>query len=119
MTRILVVDDDEMFVRITSRHLTALGFEVIANTTGKGVQQDIDAHAPAACLIDIVMVEKDGLETMTELVMNRTQSRIIAVSSNATYLEWALGLGVDATLLKPVQPEELKSALASLGVVGH
>lgn len=116
MNRILVVDDDEMFVRITARHLRAMGFEVIENTTGRGVQRAIDEYQPVACLIDIVMEEKDGLETMTELVMARTTSKIVAVSSNSTYLEWALGLGVDAALLKPIQPAELKSALGSLGV---
>lgn len=119
MKRILVVDDDAMFVRLMSHHLKAMGFEVIENTSGRDVQRDIAQHDPDACLIDIVMEEKDGLETMTELVMARARAKIIAVSSNATYLNWALGIGVDTALLKPVQPAELRVALTSLGVLAH
>lgn len=119
MKRILVVDDDEVFVRITARHLEAMGFEVIENTTGRDVQADIERHGPDACLIDIVMEEKDGLETLTELVIKGTESKIVAVSAHPTYLEWALDLGADAGLCKPLHPGELRLALAALGVQGH
>lgn len=119
MYRILVVDDDEVFVRVTSGHLAELGFEVRKNTTGKRVREDVERFSPVACLIDVVMEERDGLEIMTELVMAGTSTKIVAVSSNGTYLGWALGLGVDAAVLKPVPAGELQLVLDSLGLAGH
>lgn len=116
MTTVLVVDDDEIFVAVMANQLRARGFTVVENTTGQGVSGQIAEHAPAACFIDVVMEAKDGLETMTEIVMTEPRPKLIAVSSNAMYLEWAEGLGVDASLGKPVLPEQLGEVLERLDI---
>ncbi|WP_227816049.1 response regulator [Nitrogeniibacter aestuarii] len=116
MKTILVVDDDETFVAVLSNQLRALGFGVIENTSGTDVLRQIDVHGPVACFIDVVMEAKDGLETMTEIVMRDTRPKLIAVSSNTMYLEWAEGLGVDAVLGKPVFPQQLRELLTRLDI---
>lgn len=116
MNTVLVVDDDEIFVAVLANQLRGQGFAVVENTTGRNVLEQIETHAPVACFIDVVMEAKDGLETMTEIVVSAGRPKLIAVSSNAMYLEWAEGLGVDASLAKPIMPKRLIDVLERLDI---
>jgi len=116
MKTVLVVDDDEIFVAVLAKQLRTRGFKVVENTTGRNVLRQIEDYAPIACFIDVVMEAKDGLETMTEIVMTDNRPKLIAVSSNRMYLEWADGLGVDASLSKPILPDPLGEVLERLDV---
>ncbi len=116
MKTMIVADDDEMFRMIMRRHLGAMGFEVIEDDSGKAVVAQIGQYRPVACLIDIVMGEKDGIETMTEIAELPRRPKVIAVSSNAFYLELASELGADATLQKPIALATLKATLDRLEI---
>lgn len=116
MSTILVVDDDAMFRTIMKRHLGQLGFEVIENDSGKGVVAQIREHQPVACLIDLIMDEKEGIETMLEIQEIPDPPKMIAVSSSARYIDLISGLGTDATLLKPVAPDTLADMLSQLQI---
>lgn len=117
MSFILVADDDAMFRTIMKRHLDQMGFEVIENESGKGVIAQIQQHKPLACLIDMVMDEQEGIETLLEIAKLAGRPKVIAVSSNPHYLSYASDLGADTVLLKPISPETLRSTLNRLGVV--
>ncbi|MDD2759723.1 MAG: response regulator [Methylomonas sp.] len=116
MTYILVADDDTIFRTIIKRHLEQLGFEVIEEESGKRVARQIFSYRPAACVIDIFMEEKEGIETIHEITKMADKPKIIAVSSNAMYLNAVLGLGADAVLKKPITLETLKLKLNQLGI---
>lgn len=116
MKAILVADDDPLFRAIMKRHLDQMGFEVIENASGKGVIAQIRRHHPVACLIDLVMDEKEGIETIGEIAELTSRPKVVAVSSNATYLDLATDLGADASLLKPIAPDRLRSTLDQLGI---
>lgn len=118
MTFILVADDDAMFRTIMKRHLNQLGFEVIEEESGKRVAKQILTYQPVACLIDIFMDEKEGIETINEITQAANKPKIIAVSSSEIYLKIALGLGADAILKKPITLETLKLKLNQLGISG-
>ena len=114
METVLVVDDDEMFRAIMKRNLEKLGYSVAENNSGVGVLKQIQELNPIACLLDIVMDNKEGLETIGELNTLSIRPKIIAVSSNSFYLECAVDLGADAQLKKPVTTEALSAVLAEL-----
>ncbi len=114
MQTVLVVDDDEVFRAIMRRNLEKLGYSVAENNSGVGVLQQIQELNPIACLLDIVMDKKEGLETICELVTVSPRPKIIATSSNSFYLECAVDLGADAQLKKPITPEALSVVLAGL-----
>lgn len=116
MNTILVVDDDAMFRTIMKRHLQNMGFEVLENDSGMHVTDQITQYKPVLCLIDIVMDEKEGLETIREIQDLPYRPKIIAVSSNNIYLEFATAMGADDSLLKPVSPNTLRAALDRIGV---
>lgn len=114
MKKILVVDDDQLFRAAMKRHLERFGYEVMENDSGLGVKQQIQQDQPLVCLIDIVMDKKEGLETILEISMLPHRPKIIAVSSNFQYLDFAMSIGSDAQLLKPVTPEMLSNSLQNL-----
>lgn len=116
MNMILVVDDDTMFRSIMRRHLQNMGFEVIENDSGLNVAKQILHYRPEVCLIDIVMDEKEGLETIREIQSLPYRPKIIAVSSNGMYLDFATELGADDALLKPISSDSLRAALIRIGI---
>lgn len=117
MSLILIADDDAMFRAIMTRLLNQMGFDVIEKASGKGVKTAIEQQRPVACLIDLIMDEQEGIETILEIQQLADPPKVIAVSSNAQYLECTPSLGADAILLKPVLPDRLKAALSDLGVM--
>ncbi len=114
MKKILVVDDDRLFRATMKRHLEQLGYEVVENDSGLGVDEQIQQDQPVACLIDIVMDKKEGIETIMEISKLPNRPKIISVSSNILYLDLAMSIGSDAQLLKPIAPESLTYALRNL-----
>jgi CheY-like chemotaxis protein len=96
------------------RHLERLGYEVIENDSGVGVYMQIQQYKPVACFIDIIMDKKEGLETILEITKLPMRPKIISVSSNMDYLDFAISMGADAQLLKPISPEKLESTLKML-----
>jgi CheY-like chemotaxis protein len=116
VSTIIVADDDPLFRAIMKRHLTRMGYTVVEDESGVEVLSQIAQYRPLACLIDIVMDEKEGLETIGAIRRLPDKPKVIAVSSNAFYLDMALPLGADATLEKPVSPEALEGTLKALGV---
>ena len=75
---------------------------------------------PADILItDIFMPESDGFEVIDGFRKEFPRTKIVAISGDATrakheYLSAASLMGVEATLKKPFQAEELLSTLRSL-----
>ena len=116
MSTLIVADDDALFRHFIGRQLNRLGFQVIETDSGKDVIALIREHAPTACLIDIVMDEKEGIETIIEIGQLSPRPKVIAVSSNPLYLAFAADIGADDTLTKPVTPEALGRVLARLGI---
>lgn len=116
MKTIIVADDDAMFRMIMQRHLGTMGFAIIENESGKQVAEQIRQYQPVACLIDIIMEEKEGIETITEIAELPHRPKVIAVSSNAFYLDLASECGADAALQKPIALETLKATLGRLGI---
>lgn len=73
---------------------------MVEKVSGKGVAREIEEIHPVACLIDMVMVEKEGIETIMEIAKLPERPKIVAVSSNPLCLEMAVDLGADASLKK-------------------
>lgn len=119
MARILLMDDDEPLRRILQRVLEGAGHEVYAAGDGNAGLALADAIDPELVVTDIVMPDREGLETIGELRRVRPQTPIVAMSGNCDpesgdYLRIARALGADRTLGKPFVPQELVDAVAQL-----
>lgn len=112
MTRVLVVDDEDL-ARFTLRDiLESSGFEVVEATNGNEAIERQKNQPAALAVIDIIMPEKEGVETITELKRDHPALKIIAISGggrthNLDFLELAREIGADDILAKPFSEEDL------------
>jgi len=119
MAKILLVDDDDMFRDMLSKTLTKMGHVVVEAHDGKEAHK-IFAEAPADLVItDIVMPEKDGIQTIIELRHRYPGLQIVAMSgggrmSPTNYLKSAKMLGAQRVLAKPFSNQELAAVLNEL-----
>lgn len=111
---ILVVDDDEFFRASMRQLLDTLGYRVIELPSGVGVRAVVESEKPVLCLIDLIMAEREGMETLMDLRAIEYPPKLVAVSSNAQYLGIAKYLGADSILIKPVTRESLEATLEEL-----
>lgn len=111
---ILVVDDDEIFRAAMSQILDVLGYRVLELPSGVGVRDLVENEKPVLCLIDLVMDDREGVETLIELHSMENPLKLVAVSSNLQYLDFTRNFGVAATLGKPISRERLEATLKKL-----
>ena len=119
MARILVIDDDEQIRTMLYIFLQKEGYEVECAADGK-IAIELFNHAPFNLVItDIVMPEKEGLETIMDLKHIHPDVNIIAISGDGRinpghYLDGARALGAAFTFTKPVKLDRLVSAVRTL-----
>jgi len=119
MTRVLVIDDEDLLREVMREMLEAAGYEVAEEADGAaGVRTFRDAPADVV-ITDIIMPKKDGITTIWELKQLRPDVRIIAMSGGVpggprSDLPLATAYGAACTLQKPFTRAELLHALAEV-----
>jgi DNA-binding response OmpR family regulator len=119
MAHILLIDDDELFRPMLRENLEEMGYMVTEARNGK---EGLDKYASAPTdlvLTDLIMPEKEGIETIIELRKKWPGVKIIAMSgggrvSAANYLKTAQRLGAECILSKPFSIDELDAAISKL-----
>jgi len=116
MTRILVIEDEDMVRTTIKQILEKAGYDVDVAVNGKlGLEQQ--ERNPADIVVtDIIMPEKDGVETTIEIRSRYPDTKIVAISGggrvrNLSFLEHAKQMGADVILPKPFTREELLGAV--------
>jgi len=112
--RILVADDE---VGVRSFLRTVLedgGYEVLEAVNGKQAVEKVRAGLADLLITDLVMPEREGIETIRVLHKEAPGLGIIAISGtySGPLLSVARLLGADAVLSKPVTPELLLTSVA-------
>jgi len=117
MSRILVIDDDK-FVRISIRAVLESAGHVVsdAGDADTGIRQQHLTPFDVA-IVDLVMPQKEGLETIRELRRDYPALAIIAISGGGAivkknFVEAAELFGATTTLEKPFGGEDLLGAVA-------
>ncbi|GIK99636.1 MAG: transcriptional regulator [Alphaproteobacteria bacterium] len=112
MAVILVIDDEEM-VRATIRmRLEQGGHEVVEAGDGNEGLATLERYAVDLVVTDIIMPEKEGIETIRAIRQRRPELAIVAISgggrtSTLDFLGAAKKLGADHALRKPFTGAEL------------
>ena len=111
--RILFVDDDPDVALFASRVLGDAGFEVLLGGNGNVALETAQAEHLDLVITDLVMPEREGLETIMRLRKSYPSLPIIAISGafGGHFLKGAATLGARATLPKPFSGEELLTAV--------
>lgn len=113
MANIVVIDDDSALCDVMRRILEREGHDVRTAENGVAGMQLIAESAPDLVITDLLMPEKEGIETIMEIGELFPGVRIIAISGAGTMedeagpLADAELLGATATLSKPFSVEQL------------
>ena len=117
MTTTVLVIEDEADIRQSIRTiLETAGYAVIEAENGIPGLSLYASRRPDLVLTDIVMPEKDGLETIREICRMDPAAAIIAMSAyeygRMDFLEIAKRFGAAGTLRKPFRPDELLASVS-------
>ena len=107
----LIIDDESEVRSLLSRTLTQAGYDVVTVASGDEGTRACRQNSFDMIVIDMVMPEKDGLETMMEIRRGSPNARIIAMSGAPRAqimdpLTLAVKLGAVASITKPFTPDE-------------
>ena len=119
MATIMVVDDDPQVRELLATVLRMDGHEVTQACDGVEAVALCHAHAPDLAVIDLIMPQKEGIETIRELRREYPDMRILAISGGGLrgtgpYLQLAERLGADMGMPKPLLPDAFSAAVADL-----
>ncbi len=119
--KILVIEDDKMSRVMLCRVLRSKKYATLEASNGVTGLQLCKAEKPDLILMDILMPEKEGLETIMEIRAVDAKVPIVAMSGSGNahelnYLQMAGKLGASRTIAKPFRPDEILSLMASLGI---
>jgi len=111
MTRILIVDDNELNLYLLQVLLQGNGFEVVVAKDGSEALSLARQSPPDLIISDILMPVMDGFALCRECKMDERLQNVPFVFYTATYTEsadeeFALSLGADRFMVKPADPDE-------------
>lgn len=115
--KILIVDDEPSIIEFISYNLKNKGYSI--NSARDGVQAIKRAFEfrPDLILLDIMMPNKDGIETLKELRQSPEFEHTVIILLTALTDEKSeiegLTLGADDYITKPIKPELLATRIAS------
>lgn len=114
--RVLVVDDDEAIRHLLGTILAEAGYQVRLAHDGNDALNRLEAEAFDLILLDLVMPDREGLETLTALRRRGHSARVIAMSGafGGQFLKTAQVLGAKATLLKPISRAKLLETVVAV-----
>ena len=114
MYNILVVDDDKEIVGAIEIYLKNEGYNILKAYNGKEALDIVDKNDIHLILLDIMMPEKDGLETLEELRKTKNIPVILLSAKSEDYDKiGGLNLGADDYITKPFNPLELIARVKS------
>ena len=115
---ILIVDDEEVNVKLIKGILAAENYNLISASSGAEALLLLPQNRPDLILLDVMMPEMDGFETCRNIKRDKN-TRIIPVLmvtalSEKEHRLKAMDCGADDFLSKPVEKTELKIRVKSL-----
>ena len=119
MATILIIEDNDRLRRTLKLVVESAGHRVLEadeGTVGLQLQQE---HQPDLVITDIIMPDKEGIETIMELRRLSADIPIIAISGSdmigsVDFLHMAMELGANSAMRKPVGADDLLAEINKL-----
>ncbi len=113
---ILIVDDEVPIRQLLVDYLTELGYRTAEACDGLDALEKVKVVAPDLVILDLVMPEQEGIETIHEIRKTHKDLKILAVSGAfaGQFLRTAELLGANAVLAKPLNLVELARLVKKL-----
>ena len=118
MTKILVADDDSIFLQFTRSLLEDRGYDVVTADDGEKALATVRLEMPDLVVTDLVMPYKNGLEIIREMRADPALSHIpvivISMKDKEPDIVHGLEEGADDYVVKPVHALELATRIKKL-----
>jgi len=107
-TRILVVDDEPLYVRLLKVNLEQEGYQIVSASDGEEALEAISQNMPDLIILDVVMPKLDGI-TVMQRVRQFSNVPIILLTALGEEQDRVKGLniGADDYVVKPFSATEL------------
>ncbi|MFP4083468.1 MAG: response regulator [Desulfonatronovibrio sp.] len=108
-TKVLVVDDEKVFLNTLTERLLGRGFDVQGVTSGKDCLDIMSRQSFEVVVLDFKMPSLSGLEVLQEIKKNWPETQVIMLTGHASAEAGIKGikLGAFDYLIKPSPVEEL------------
>lgn len=122
MPQILIIDDEKIMRQFFRRLLENEGYDVIEAKNGNEGIEQYQKNKVSLVVTDLIMPEKEGIETIKELKKLFPEVKIIAISGGGLtdpdiYLKIAGKLGAIETFNKPIDKEKFLSRIKELLII--
>lgn len=112
---ILVVDDESRMRRFIRMNMELEGYQIIEANNGIAALEQIRQYTPDLVIMDVMMPEMDGFETLKLLrEISTVPVILLTVKSDEEDKIQGLGLGADDYVTKPFSPRELSSRVSAV-----
>lgn len=107
--KVLIVDDEEMAIKLLEHEMIGAGYEVISCTDGREALEMIKNEEPNLVISDIMMPFMSGLELLEVIKADNKKIPVILISAldDVEVIQTAIGMGADDFVIKPVNMNEL------------
>ncbi len=114
MTRLLLIDDEKINVRVLSMSLRSDGYEVFTATSGADGLEVFDRENPEIVLTDIKMPGMGGIEVLKEVKTRNPGTEVIIITGHGDIENAveALKYGASDFINKPIRDDVLAIALS-------
>ena len=118
MKKILIVDDEPNIVMTLEYAFRKQGFEVFIARDGSEALEILKSAVPNVIILDIMMPNVDGYETLKNIKENKklenTKVVFLTAKNKASDIEKGLKLGADKYLTKPFSIKKIVSDILEL-----
>jgi CheY-like chemotaxis protein len=115
---VCVIDDDARLREAICSILNRAGYTTVQADDGAVGLEVVAREKPSVVLTDIVMPNREGIETIQILKSKFPHIPVLAMSGSHSpgknYLEWAEAIGADDCVAKPFGPAELLRKIGEL-----
>ena len=116
MARILIIDDEPSVRRMLRQMLENAGHEVVEAENGRSGLDVFRDRPPDLVMTDIIMPQKEGIQTIAEMRHEAPQVPVIAMSGggrtrNLDFLKLAEKVGAHSTIAKPFRMADVLKAV--------
>lgn len=115
--KVLICDDSALSRKKLKDTLADLGCtQVYEAANGNEAIEVYKQNSPDLVFMDIVMPEKDGIETIKELLAHDPNAKVVMASSVGTqnHLKEAIKAGAHDFLQKPIEADQVKHIVENL-----
>ncbi len=111
--KLLLVDDDRLFLKQLSRAMERRGFTVVAATSGGEARRLAEAEHPQFAVVDLRLENENGLDLVPDLRTIRPDMRIVILTGygNIASAVAAVKTGAVDYLAKPADADTIEGAL--------